>query len=128
MERLIREADADPRNLAYPIHIDGSDYTPYERGYNDGIISSWGVLSGAPTAGVLPEVRKEYLRGEWKLMPMTNADRIRTMTDEELAEFINHFNICDNRTGDECKISYCGVCEVCVLDWLREPMEEAESQ
>lgn len=54
---------------------------------------------------------------------MTNADRIRSMTDEELVGFINHFNVCDNRTSDECRISYCAVCEICVLDWLRDPVK-----
>lgn len=55
--------------------------------------------------------------------PITNADRIRAMTDEELEKFINHFNICDMRTNDECKFSYCACCEVCVMDWLQQPAE-----
>lgn len=54
----------------------------------------------------------------------TNADRIRAMSDEELEKFINHFNICDLRTNDECKMSYCACCEVCVMDWLQQPAEE----
>ena len=60
----------------------------------------------------------------WKEKPKTNADRIRAMTDEELEQFINHFNICDIRTNDECKMSYCACCEVCVMDWLQQPCEE----
>lgn len=56
--------------------------------------------------------------------PQTNADRIRAMSDKELAEFINHFNICDLRTNDECKMSYCACCEVCVMDWLQQPLKE----
>ncbi len=55
--------------------------------------------------------------------PMTNADRIRAMSDEELEQFINHFNICDIRTNEECKMSYCACCEVCVMDWLQQPAE-----
>lgn len=54
---------------------------------------------------------------------MTNADRIRAMSDEELENFINKFNFCDIRTSDECKMSYCGCCEVCVMDWLKQPAE-----
>lgn len=54
----------------------------------------------------------------------TNADHIRAMSDEELEKFINHFNICDRRTNDECKMSYCACCEVCVMDWLQRPAEE----
>ena len=54
----------------------------------------------------------------------TNADRIRAMSDEELAKFMRK-PFCDKRTDEECKISYCGVCDQCILDWLRQPAEEA---
>ena len=56
--------------------------------------------------------------------PLTNGDRIRTMTDEELANFIKNHNICDIRSHEECKISYCGVCSQCILDWLQDPAKE----
>ena len=56
--------------------------------------------------------------------PKTNADRIRAMSDEELEQFINHFNICDIRTNEECKMSYCACCEVCVMDWLKQPADQ----
>ena len=55
--------------------------------------------------------------------PVTNADRIRGMSDEELAKFL-HEPFCDKRTHEECTISYCGVCDQCVLDWLQQPAEE----
>lgn len=57
------------------------------------------------------------------IRPQTNADRIRSMSDEELEQFINHFDICDSRTNEECKMSYCACCEVCVMDWLKQPAE-----
>lgn len=47
--------------------------------------------------------------------PMTNADRIRNMTDEELAAFIINF---DNRFGEE----YEG--EQSCLSWLQKESEE----
>ena len=47
--------------------------------------------------------------------PMTNADRIRSMTDEELADFIINF---DNRFGEE----YEG--EQSCLAWLQKESEE----
>ena len=50
----------------------------------------------------------------------TNADRIRAMTDEELVQFIRK-PFCDRRTHEECTRSYCGVCDCCILDWLKEP-------
>lgn len=55
----------------------------------------------------------------------TNADRIRSMSDDELAKFLNE-PFCDKRTLEECTISYCGVCDQCVLDWLQQPAEEGE--
>ena len=48
-------------------------------------------------------------------VPMTNADRIRSMTDEELAAFIINF---DNLFGDE----YEG--EQSCLSWLQKESEE----
>ena len=48
-------------------------------------------------------------------IPMTNADRIRSMTDEELADFIINFN---NRFGEE----YEG--EQSFLSWLQKESEE----
>lgn len=47
--------------------------------------------------------------------PMTNADRIRSMTDQELAEFIINL---DNRFGEE----YEG--EQSCLSWLQRESEE----
>lgn len=44
----------------------------------------------------------------------TNADKIRSMSDEELAEFLVNFK---NTFGEE----YEGV--MSCLDWLREPAE-----
>ena len=57
-----------------------------------------------------------------KYKRMTQADRIRSMSDEELAKFI-HEPFCDNRTHEECTFSYCGDCYQCSLDWLRQPAE-----
>ena len=49
---------------------------------------------------------------------MTNADWIRSMSDEQLAEFLQEM-FCDKRTLEECQTSYCGVCNQCILDWLK---------
>lgn len=67
--------------------------------------------------------------------PMTNADRIRAMSDEELAEFINQ---CTSENGPyfcrslpECEedlekdtLIPLDRCNVCLLRWLRQPPEE----
>ena len=53
----------------------------------------------------------------------TNADRIRSMTDEELAEFIEHSPYPPNATCSEegCKFD---TCVECWLDWLKQESEE----
>jgi hypothetical protein len=45
----------------------------------------------------------------WKPLPMTNADRIRAMTDEELAEYLVYHN--PYSTEQNC------------LKWLQQPAE-----
>ena len=60
-----------------------------------------------------------------KFDAQTNAQKIRAMSDEELSKVIRE-PFCDKRTHEECTISYCGVCNQCVLDWLQQPAEEGE--
>lgn len=61
--------------------------------------------------------------------PMTNADRIRAMSDEELAEFISRIEIGDfgpqvygKTFCDMCKGQY--ECDDCRLWWLQSPAKE----
>lgn len=53
----------------------------------------------------------------------TNADRIRNMSDEELADTL--FASClEIMKLEECtNTDNCGVCERCVLEWLRSEAE-----
>lgn len=55
--------------------------------------------------------------------PQTNADRIRSMTDEELAELFTHL-CCPYSLGGkvECNIENKG-CKECWLDWLKQEAE-----
>lgn len=54
--------------------------------------------------------------------PQTNADRIRSMTDEDLAEVL--FGSCIEHMGvEECSHPE-EACKSCVLDWLRAESEE----
>ena len=53
---------------------------------------------------------------------MTNADRIRSMTDEELAEFIKHIKV---------RAAFCKAVKdndafeaLCSAEWLQQPTEE----
>ena len=54
---------------------------------------------------------------------LTNADRIRAMTDEELAEFLNSTEVCDNQPLIKCRTASNGKCIACTLDWLKQPVE-----
>lgn len=69
----------------------------------------------------------EYIEQQTEEEPakvQTNGDRIRAMSDEELADFLNTVNVCDTRTNEECRIMFCASCRDCVLDWIRQPYEE----
>ena len=52
--------------------------------------------------------------------PQTNADRIRAMTDKELAEFLEPGGYRPLYKCDVCKYV---TCVECCLDWLREEAE-----
>lgn len=61
----------------------------------------------------IPDVVKE----------ITNADRIRAMSDEELAGHIwNKFGCPEERNYITC--GFMGSCKECWLEWLRQPAEE----
>ena len=50
---------------------------------------------------------------------VTNADRIRAMTDDEWIDFFAYNGFCHN-------ISYCranGYCRECIKEWLKEKVE-----
>lgn len=53
--------------------------------------------------------------------PMTNADRIRQMSDEELARWCNDYNF--NCPPVECEENGC---EKCWLDWLRQEVNDVD--
>lgn len=56
--------------------------------------------------------------------PMTNGDRIRAMTDEELADWLGVY--CNGQTAQEVGkpcVSGMGSCEECWLDWLKQEEE-----
>lgn len=57
-------------------------------------------------------------KGKPKSTPQTNADRIRAMSDEELAEIL----ACPYQNDGLCFKAE--NCEKCIIDWLRQPEEE----
>lgn len=58
--------------------------------------------------------------------PITNADRIRSMSDEELCSFMSSFNVCDTRSTQECKFMFLADCQQCLMEWLQHPAEKPE--
>lgn len=58
---------------------------------------------------------KEFPKYEADIQRITNADRIRAMSDEELAKYV----CCPH---DQC-IDLDAPCDKCVLSWLKSPME-----
>ena len=54
---------------------------------------------------------------------VTNADRIRAMSDKELAEKLSVYDYCPGEKAWErsCKMPY--DCIKCWLDWLQSPVE-----
>ena len=57
--------------------------------------------------------------------PMANADRIRCMSDEELADFIGLKSLCNHIQREE--DGWCdrhGSCTDCIAEWLRTPAKE----
>lgn len=61
----------------------------------------------------------------WDRKVVTNADRIRAMTDEELAKFIpdwSYTNAC--KCGEKPYVACNNECEKCVSEWLQQPAED----
>jgi hypothetical protein len=63
---------------------------------------------------------------EWrpgKSDPMTNGDRIRAMSDEELSKFIPDWSYTNACKCDEHYVDCNIECKNCVLEWLKQPAE-----
>lgn len=62
--------------------------------------------------------------------PMTNSDRIRNFSDEELAIHIaNSFQtlICEELCGEDLQGECDGECERCSLQWLQAEVKEGDT-
>lgn len=57
-------------------------------------------------------------------VPMTNADHIRAMSDEELAKFIPNWSYTDACKCGEHYVDCNNECEKCVVEWLQQPYKE----
>ena len=62
-----------------------------------------------------------------KYQRKTNADSIRSMSDEELAEFLNKFEFCNGYAKGYCNATNCKECagnNDDTLEWLQSESEE----
>ena len=57
--------------------------------------------------------------------PMTNADRIRAMSDEEWIAFFVLEDKCPPERYSSWKCDRFDSCKDCWIDWLKEPVEDA---
>lgn len=64
----------------------------------------------------LAEVRRKIAQPA-----MTNGDRIRRMTDEELAVFLNSIEVCENQALEKCRMADHAFCVACTMRWLQRP-------
>lgn len=60
--------------------------------------------------------------------PQTNADRIRAMSDEELAAFWGADGFCDICEEGCDHFTYIGDCEMQFLRWLKQPVKGGEGE
>lgn len=56
--------------------------------------------------------------------PMTNADRIRGMTDKELIEFLGFHSLCAHISSEHNAWCQCHNCTDCLVEWLQQPAKE----
>lgn len=70
-------------------------------------------------------IRCGYFMERKKTAPksQTNADRIRAMSDEELAELLQ-CGSCPH-IEDECTMKGC---EKCISDWLKQPVKDGDGE
>lgn len=69
---------------------------------------------------VVSETCPEPEKCRYATFPQTNADRIRNMTDEELVDVIH----CPLVEVDGCHTGKS--CALCILRWLRSPVEDGD--
>ena len=83
------------------------------------------LLKGASNDAAISAIRQqEHFRDVTKKVePLTNAQKIRSMSDEELAEFLWDFNLADVSTG---KMGEFGphMFRYRLKEWLQMPAEE----
>ena len=85
------------------------------------------LLKGASKDMAISALRQQehFREVTKKVEPLTNAQKIRSMSDEELAEFLGDFNLADVSTD---KLGEFGphMFRYRLKEWLQQPAEEAD--
>jgi len=121
MQELIYKQDAHDK-LEYM-------YLLIERDRGQGNEVAKGLRMACKAIGEIEEVDTEPVRhGQLdEDKPLTNGDRIRAMTDEELADFICQISQC---CGNDASCSMCPIYDgcaqnvMCVERWLKQEVEK----
>lgn len=83
-----------------------------------------------------PAICEAYKDCQWATRPVTNADRIRAMTDDKLAGYINYLCDCgfrcpcfekcneEDATSDDIYTDNYIPCTKKIYDWLKQEVEE----
>lgn len=92
--------------------------------YSD-IYGGWETMRIDKAIEIVNQVAEEYKTKEcMHNQYLTNADRIRAMSDEELADwYVIKCNIMMNKNPPECRNTR-QVCRECILEWLQSEVEE----
>lgn len=85
--------------------------------------SRYTILREAPDMAISALRKQDVTDSHEKNEPLTNAQKIRSMSDEELAEFLWNFNLADVSTD---KLGEFGphMFRYRLKEWLQQPAEE----
>ena len=83
--------------------------------------------SGCDIEGKVINARRPSATRCFEPRRVTNADQIRSMTDEQIADLLlqNVCNVCDGRGSGQCGES--AYCACHVLEWLTKEADDSES-
>lgn len=98
------------------IYRDGSDKDAYFREKKDLYIDRANIYG--EVIRIINQLAEEYINTS-----TTNADRIRSMTDEELAEFISKYFSCEYECAVRDKCGSDWDCKRATIDWLQSEVE-----
>lgn len=98
-----------------------SDYEPIDYDYGD--VACSGEQYFIATDKAIEIVKQAAAEANDCKKPKTNADVIRSMSDEELAEFLREYFTCEY----ECAAAKAGCqrdCDGTIMEWLQSEVEE----